>query len=181
MKASEYRAMLKRAARRDAAVPGLAFSQCVELAALGIVFPEVRESRKWQLEWEYCLNRWKTPQGWDGRFLGEVQREAEWLRKCAAGPEGVTDYWREFARKRYRVELGRTAAPRQDGNGAEREISRFEGGVALRTGKDRPEGRGANCNGFATAKRGRCGDGAKGNADGPAAARNGKIKSEAEG
>ena len=105
MKASEYRELLKAALRRDAAVPGLAFSQCVELAALGIVFPEVRESRKWQLEWEYCLNRWKFPQGWDGRFLGEVQRETQWLRQCAAQPEGVTAVWRDFAWNRYRVVL----------------------------------------------------------------------------
>ena len=37
----------------------------------------------------------------------------------------------------------------------EREISRFEGGLGGRTGKDRPEGRGANCNGVATGLRGR--------------------------
>ena len=110
VKASEYREILKKALRRDAAVPGLAFSQCVELAALGAVFPEVRESRKWQLEWEYCMNRWKTPAGWDGRFLGEVQREAEWLRRCANGPDGVTEFWRDFAWKRYRVNIGEAAA-----------------------------------------------------------------------
>lgn len=175
MKASEYQELLKAALRRDAAVPGLAFSQCVELAALGIVFPEVRESRKWQLEWEYCVNRFKAPQGWDGRFLGEVQRETQWLRQCANGPEGVTAFWREFAWNRYRVVLpglgnpenlesleslesldsGRPAAPRRDGDGAEREKTRFEGGLASGTGKDRPEGRGAICNGVATGLRGR--------------------------
>lgn len=45
--------------------------------------------------------------------------------------------------------LERQAAP----GGGKREISRFEGGAASRTGKDTPEGRGANCNGFATGLR----------------------------
>lgn len=94
---------------------------------------------------------------------------------CLACPERrrCGKAWRCFRAE----SLERQAAP----GGGKREISRSAGGLGSRTGKDAPKGRGANCNGFATGLRGRCGDGAKGNAGGPAAARNGKIKSEAEG
>ena len=154
MKASEYRAQLRAA--YEAGRQALDFETCVELCVLGDLLPEVREKAKWQIEYEFAMNWFqRNGNGLDARFVRALNLELDDARLFVAANGKLPPWAVEMAERRYFVEAeGRTETPRQDGDGEEGEILRSEGGLGAGTGKDRPEGRGANCNGVATGLRG---------------------------
>lgn len=144
MKASEYRAQLREA--YEAGRQALGFETCVELCVLGDLLPEVRKQAKWQIEYEFAMNWFqRNGNGLDARFVHALKLELDNARRFVVANGKLPPWAVEMSERRYFVEV--TESP-------EGGILRSEGGLGSGTGKDTPDGLGANCNGVATGLRG---------------------------